>query len=436
MGHIVLLFPHTGYNKPSEQILPLGLLYVSAPLVQKGHSVTIIDQRKEAGWRDALRRAVSKPQTLAVGITTMTGPQIEHAMEIAQAVRKMAPELPIVWGGVHPSLLPEQIVQSEMVDIACVGEGEISFSELIKALEERKEWSNVPGICYRKNGKIVSTNSPPLYDLEQLPPLPYDLLDLSSYQTQPLRIKRASLPVITSRGCRFRCAYCYNTKFYQCSWRGMSPEKVMEQITTLVKNYNAGGIFLLDDNFFGSRHRVEQIFKMLIESGLGVHIYNANCRVDFLHRSSSEFLQLMRRAGVEQIFVGVESGSDRVLNSIYKDIKVEQVLEINRNLRDAGIIPVYSFMAGLPGETRLEVEQTLELMVRLREENPQAKLYKLSLFVPMPGTDLFERCKEMGNEFPQRLEDWSNYDYDHVNLTYLSDEHRKFRWCPKLANFL
>ncbi|MEW6606561.1 MAG: hypothetical protein AB1414_03770 [bacterium] len=70
---------------------------------------------------------------------------------------------PVVWGGVHPRLLPEQIVQSEMVDIACVGEGEISFSELIKALEERKEWSNVPGICYRKNGKIVSTNSPPLY---------------------------------------------------------------------------------------------------------------------------------------------------------------------------------------------------------------------------------------------------------------------------------
>ncbi len=134
----------------------------------------------------------------------------------------------------------------------------------------------------------------------------------------------------------------------------------------------------------------------------------------------------MRRSGIQQLFIGAESGSPQVLEHMLKDIKAEHMTTVNKKLMDADIIPVYSFMAGLPGETRENVEQTLDMMVRLKEDNPQAKMYKVSLFVPFPGTEYFDRVKAMGNVFPDNLADWAVYDYDHVNLSYLTDDFRAY----------
>jgi radical SAM superfamily enzyme YgiQ (UPF0313 family) len=109
-----------------------------------------------------------------------------------------------------------------------------------------------------------------------------------------------------------------------------------------------------------------------------------------------------------------------------KDIRAEHIPVVNKKLMDADIDPVYSFMAGLPGETPEQVEMTLDLMIRLKEENPNAKLYKLALYVPFPGTTYFERVRQMGQVYPDNLVDWGDYDYDHVNLTYLTDELRSY----------
>ena len=427
MSHVILIYPKTTCDKSAYNILPLSLLYVAAPLVRDGHHVTILDQRMEPDWQTKLKQALERPQTVAVGISSMTGPQVLHGLEMAKVARDTAPQVPIVWGGVHPSLLPEQTIESELVDIVVVGEGEIAFSELVNRLAEGKNWEDVASLCFQKNGRTVQNALPPRVDLEEIPPLPYEIVNLKQYRVAPLRSASLSLPVVTSRGCAFRCGYCYNTKFHSRSWRALPPETSLEQIKRLVKTTGIGAIFLLDDNFFGDRGRAKRILELLIESKMGLRIYNANCRVDFLRSSSEEYLKLIRVAGIEQIFVGVESGSDRVLSSITKDFKVQHVLEVNHKLRKAGIIPVYSFMVGMPDETREDVERTLELMVRLRDENPQAKMYKMSLFVPMPGTRLYEYCcKNSEADFPKRLEEWSTYDYDHVNLSYLTEEQKKF----------
>ncbi len=427
MSHVVLVYPKTTHNRLSGNIAPLGLLYVAAPLVRDGHHVTVIDQRLDSDWRAALARAVGTPRTVAVGVSSMTGAQIQHGLEMARAAREMAPEVPIVWGGVHPTLMPEQTIENELVDIIVVGEGEIAFSELVNRLSEGRGWDDVPGLCFRRDGRTVRNPPPPPVALEEIPPLPYEVLDLNQYRVAPLRSASVSLPIVTSRGCAFRCGYCYNTRFHSRSWRALSPETSVEQIRRLVEATGIGGIFLLDDNFFGNRGRARRILELLVESRMGLRIYNANCRVDFLRSSSEEYLKLVREAGIEQLFVGVESGSDAVLSSIAKDIKAHHVLEVNHKLREAGIVPVYSFMAGMPDETREDVQKTLELMVRLRNDNPQARMYKISLFVPMPGTPLFEVCRERSEaDFPKRFEEWSTYDYDHANLSYLSGELKDF----------
>ncbi len=426
MGHVVLLHPIPGPADSEYQILPLGLLYVAAPLVHAGHAVSVLDQRKDPDWADTLRALVARPDTLCVGISTMTGPQIAHALDMAAVVRAAAPTLPIVWGGVHPSLLPEQTAAHPLVDIVAFGEGETVFPPLVAALQAGADWSGLPGLCFRDaSGAIVRTADGAIPELDELPPLPYELFDLEQYKVSALR-SGPSLPLVTSRGCRFRCAYCYIQEFFDRKWRGLSPERVVAEFRRLVDDYGAEGVFLLDDFFFQDRRRAAEILQGLIDAGIEVDLYNANCRADFLYRSDDDYLRLMRDAGIKTLFVGTEAGNDLTLRQMLKDITTEQVLEVNRRLAAVGIKAVYSFMAGMPDESREQVEETLQFMARLKRENPGALLYKVNLFVPFPGTHYFHRAQELGCRFPERLEGWGAYDYNHVNLSYLTPELKSF----------
>lgn len=425
MPHVVLLFPEPGPRDTEFQILPLGVLYVAAALQASGHEVTAIDQRKDPAWRATLRAAIARPGTVCVGISSMTGPQIAYGLQMAAAVREAAPELPLVWGGVHPSLLPEQTAQHPLVDIVCFGEGETAFPPLVDALAAGRDWRSLPGLCFEEDGRVRKNPPAPLPDLDSLPPLPYEVFDLERYKVSPLR-SGPSLPMVTSRGCSFRCAYCYVQEFFDRKWRALSAENVLAEVTRLQNDYGAEGIFLLDDYFFQNRRRAAEILQGLIDGGFGINLYNANCRADFLYRSSDEYLELMRDAGIKTLYVGTESGSPRTLREMLKDITVDQVLEVNRRLAKVGIRAVYSFMAGMPGETEADVKETLALMVRLKEENPQALLYSVALFVPFPGTPYFHKAREMGCRFPESLEGWARYDYAHVNLDYISPRFRRF----------
>lgn len=426
MGHVVLLYPHHGRNRSQEFILPLSLLYLVAPLTAQGHDVTVIDQRTQPDWRERLGQAINAPRTVAAGISSMTGPQIAHGIEMARAIRAMAPNLPIVWGGVHPSLLPEQTARSPFVDIVVIGEGETCFPPLVNALDQRTDWRGLPGLCYVENERVVRNPSPPPADLETFPPLPYDVFDIEKYRVSPLRSRRPSLPMATSRGCRFRCAYCYNPGFSGRTWRGWSPERTMAEIRRLAEQYDTRDVFLLDDNFFQDLERAREIMRLVVESRLGTRIYNANCRIDLLNRMTDEDLLTMKRAGIEQLFIGVESGSPAMLKAMQKDITLQQVIAVNKKIRGSGVIPVYSFMAGLPEETRSDVEKTLDLMMQLKKDNSKARFYKMALYLPFPGTAFYEQCVAMGNVFPQRLEDWADYDYDHININHLTEEYRRF----------
>jgi len=426
MPRVVLVHPNPGPKDRDQQILPLGILYVAAPLIARGYDVSVIDQRKDANWPQALRELVGQPDTLCVGISTMTGPQIAHGLEMARVVRDAQPRLPIVWGGVHPSLLPEQTAAHPLVDVACFGEGETVFPPLVDAFRDGTDWTRLPGLAFKgSDGAVVKNEAAGVPDLDAIPPLPYDLFDLQKYKVSALR-SGPSLPMVTSRGCRFRCAYCYIQEFFKRTWRGLSPDKVIAEFKRLADEFGAEGVFLLDDFFFQDRKRAAAILQGLIDNNLRLNLYNANCRADFLYRSDDAYLKLMYDAGIKTLFVGTEAGSDITLKLMKKDIKTQQVLEVNRRLAKVGIKAVYSFMAGMPDETEAEVMETLQFMLRLKRENPGAMLYKVCLFVPFPGTEYFERAEKMGCQFPKSFEGWGNFDYNHVNLSYLSPAFKEF----------
>lgn len=434
---VILLHPHPGPKDTEHQILPLGLLYVAAPLVEAGWDVTALDQRKDPQWRTTLADLVQRPGTVCVGISSMTGPQITCGLDMASVVREADPDMPIVWGGVHPSLLPEQTAAHPLVDIVAAGEGETVFPPLLEALASGNDWRDLPGLCYRDDhGEVVLNPEGGVPDLDEIPRLPYELFDLEQYKVSALR-SGPSLPLVTSRGCRFRCAYCYIQDFFNRQWRGLSPRRTLDEFHRLVDEYDAEGVFLLDDFFFQDRKRAAAILQGLIDEGIKVNLYNANCRADFLYRSDDAFLELMRDAGIQTLFVGTEAGSDETLKQMLKDINTEQVLEVNRRLAKVGIRAVYSFMAGMPDETPEAVAETLAFMGRLKAENPGAMLHKVNLFVPFPGTAYFTRAVELGCVFPETLEGWGAYDYDHVNLSYITPEFRDFlRRAESISAFL
>ena len=341
-------------------------------------------------------------------------------------VREVSQSLPVVWGGVHASLLPGDTIKSEYVDIIVIGDGEETFAELVRALQNGSDLKAIKGIVYKQGESIVQTAVRGQFAIGQGAEVGYDLIDMERYKSKPAWTERESLPVITSRGCPHRCGYCYNTEFSGRRWTALSAEQVVALIEGLVGRYGIEGVFLLDDNFFVDMRRVGEICELLIAKDLGVSIYNANCRVDTLNKMDEELLVLLKRAGFEQLFIGVESGSDEVLCKIKKDITVEQVLGVNRRLKRMGIRPFYSFMAGFPFETIADIKKTLGLMKHLLRENDNAIVYRLQLFTAFPGTELFSEERKRGMQFPETLEGWAEFHYDKISHDGFGRKQRKF----------
>lgn len=424
MEKIILIYPDTR-NNDSNLIAPLSLIYVATPL-RKYYNTKMIDQRLDKDWKHTLKKELTSQHIICVGISSMTGPQITGGIEAARIIRKTSPTVPIVWGGVHPSLLPEEAIKNEFVDIVVIGDGEETFRELVEVLKNGGDKKSVKGIIYKHGNSVTRTPTRRQFPINTFDELAYDLIDVEKYKSSPLWTSKRSLPIITSRGCPYRCAYCYNTAFSNQKWISLSAEQTVLLILDLVKRYHVSGVFLLDDNFFVDLKRVKKICEFLIAERLNISIYNGNCRVDTIVKMDDALLTLIKKAGFDQLYLGVESGSNDVLKKIKKDITVEQVLIGNRMLKRANIIPFYSFMAGFPFETIEDIKSTLALMNCLLKENPEAIVYKLQLFTPFPGTELFNHTSRLGMKFPQSLEEWATFHYDRINYDGFSHKHKKF----------
>lgn len=424
MGKILLVFPNV---RGSESVLmpPLPLIYIATPL-KKLFEIKIIDQRVDKSWRQTLNKELQSDKVICTGISSMTGPQISGAIEAASIVKRCSPSVPVVWGGVHPSLLPEETLENEFVDIVVIGDGEETFKQLVEVLHEGGDKRGVKGIAYKDGDSVVRTPGRGQFPISNMEHPAYELVDLERYKFSPVGTEASCMPLVTSRGCPYRCGYCYNTKFSQRKWTALSPEQVISSIVNLTTMYDTRNMFLLDDNFFVDIGRVRRICELLVENDLNVSIYNANCRADTIARMEDGFLRLLRRAGFAQVFVGVESGSDEVLSKIKKDLSVEQVLIANRRLREVGMMPFYSFMVGFPFETIEDIKKTLGLMNRLLKENPEAFVFKLQYYTPFPGTELFSCASEFGMQFPKSLEGWADYHYDKINYRGFSIKHQRF----------
>ena len=422
----VVLFnpaPRSGFQAHRRVELPLSLICPATRLDLQGYTVRIIDQFGNPNWEQELQAALSR-KPICFGVTSMTGPQLLRAVEASKRFKELYPDRPVVWGGIHASLLPQQTVENPWIDIVVVGEGEETFEDLVHAIESNTPLHQIPGIYFKENGKLQWSPPRGFINLDAEPPLSYHLVDINLYRRNLFGVDHITFN--SSRGCTFRCSFCWDPVMHQRKWRAMQPGTVLEQLKRAIKDYNIRGFLFSDDHFFIDMKRAYGILEEIVRADLNIMISKLQIRADTICKMDRDFLDLLVRAGVKRLTVGVESGNQRILDLIKKDVTVEEVIEANAKLAPYPIVPLYLFMMGLPTETPDEFYQSIQLAERLLKENPQA-VKTFNIYTPYPGTELYDLALQLGLKQPERLEDWAKFNFRNVpkESAWMNSETRK-----------
>lgn len=392
---------------------PLGILSIAAVLRQNGHNVKIYDRNIE---ENSIKEYMKFDPEL-IGFSSFTGPMLLDALKISKLFREYL-EVPIVWGGIHASLLPIKTIQNAYIDMIVVGEGEETIVELAGGIEKGGDLGKIKGLIWKRkdNGSIKIIENEPrpfIRDLDELPFPAWDLVDEKQYFKTAIGLNRSSsafFSIQSSRGCPFNCGFCYNTAFNRRKWRSKSPKRVLEEISFLREKYQIHKINFKDDNFTVNKNRAIEICKGLIKNKLDVR-FNVDCRVDLFNR---ELVQYLKWGGCDQIYFGIESGSRRILKFINKEITVEQAVDAIKLSRKYKIKNSASFIMGFPTETSEDIYFTERLIHQMNPDNLLLKIY-----TPYPGTPLYNYLIER-NLFipPDKLEDWAvGWTYANLQLS-------------------
>jgi radical SAM superfamily enzyme YgiQ (UPF0313 family) len=424
MSDVVLFFPKS--EEKDTILLPASVLMVAAPLVKAGYKVKIIDQRVDKNWKEILLKEVEE-KPMVFGVSVLTGKQILNGLEVSRLVKQNS-ETSIVWGGVHPSLLPKQTLENDYIDWVVVGEGEETLLELIEALKTKSPLENIKGLGYKKEGKIILNPQREFIDLDRLPETPYHLIDVEKYVSKksyatgkPAR----NLAFYTSRGCPHRCGFCYNKEFNKRRWRGKSAEKAVEEMKKLIKDYQINAFEIEDDEFFVDIERARKICELIIKENLDIDIFSS-CRVNYVaNNMDDEYLKLLYRAGFQTLAFGIESGSERILNLMHKDITIEQLFETIKKLKKAGINSKYYFMSGFPTETIDDLYKTTDLIQKMKQIDFQIRIPAWRVFTPYPGTDLYELAVKQRWQPPKSLEEWAKYDFNTIKMPWVKGRKKR-----------
>jgi len=414
---ILLLYPGSDPSNPHEEIssdpgrsMPMGILFLAAALERGGYGVTILDARtmsksEDLKWlKDSLEH-----DPVYVGISAMTV-QIGHALDLARAVRSHKPDIPIVWGGAHPSLYPDSTCQDTLVDYVLRNEADFSAVKLADALREHESVESVPGITYQSDDTIHSGPIGTLPDITALESPAYHLLDTDMYLERTLADGRRVLGVdiLTSRGCPYRCAFCPNEILLGRRWRKRPVDQVLDELDLLLSDSRINHVWFMDDLFIGDRDRVVRIVEYLHRKYPAV-LWEANVRADMFREGlvDESFLKFLKKTGCSSLRMGAESGNDEILRLLKKDITVEQTIHAVAACNDAGIVPVCFFMMGIPGERIDQIYDTLALMADLKIRFPHTMVCGPGLFRPYPGGELYASALEMGLSEPRDLAQWA-----------------------------
>ena len=312
------------------------------------------------------------------------------------------------------------------MDLAVKGQGEITFEEVIKHLERGQEdMSDILGVTYIRDGKLVDTDERPVENINVFPPMPYHMVDVE----KALAINRTrfherikTLEFHSSQGCPHRCAYCADAKIYKRKWMGLSAERVISEVGRLIERYGVSQINFSDANFFVDEERIEKICRGFLDNKFRLQ-WVASTRADRWVKYKPETLELVRDAGCRRIIIGAESGNQEVLDMVTKDASVEATLESARICARLGIKVSYDFIIGFPHrpDQKLDdVTDTMNLIRQIKVVHPDV-MTKVFFYTPFPGTPLYNLSVQYGLKEPHSLEEWSVFNPVNMKTIWVSD---------------
>ena len=389
---------HSGIPELAGRWIPLNFVYLAGSARQTGLSVEIYDaMAKDHGYDEIEKKLVAAaPDYLATSAITAT---INDALKTLELAKRLNPETVTILGGVHPSYMYQEIfASSSAVDYIVIGEGELSLRQLLSALEQGGEPCSVPGLAYRKDGRVVVT--PKRCLMESLDDLPaaWDLLDWQDYKYFIIPDSRLGA-ISTSRGCDQECIFCSQQQFWDKSWRARDPQKVADELEYLHATYQVN-VFLISDEYPArDQERWEAFLDALIAKNLPIHLI-METRADAIIRDSA-ILWKYQKAGIVHISFGIEATSQETLDYLKKDLQVDQAKRAIELVHEQGIVTETSFLLGFPGETVESVKATLKLAQHYNPDNAN-----FLLFTPWPYSEMYAELKPYIREW-----DYSKYNF-------------------------
>lgn len=414
--------------------MPLSLVAVGSSLDPARYDVRVIDGRLE---RDPVSRVLSEiDDALCLGISVLTGAPIRDALRISRAAKERRPDLPVVWGGWHPSLFPLDTLAEPSVDITVQAQGEETFRELVECFAEGADYTGVRGISTRVDGKPRRNPPRQLTDMNQFPEYNYDLIPVEQY----FQLKgERQLDYISSTGCFFRCAFCADPFVYNRRWVALSPERIGEETERLWRRYRFTDLSFQDETFFTYPKHVTAIAEEFLNRGVQF-TWTATLRADQAHRISDEMFGQCVRSGLRRVMIGVESGSQQMLDWLTKDITIEQIFEAAEMCVRHNVGAIFPFIVGFPGETDESVRDSLAMIKRLRAMSPEFET-PVFYFKPYPGSRITADVVNNGYQLPSTLEEWADFDFIGSSGPWVTQEkqemverfkfYNRFAWGPE-----
>ncbi|MFH0831791.1 MAG: radical SAM protein [archaeon] len=413
---ILLVYPPISVNERYARdvgdvggnLPPLGLAMIAAVLKEKGFKIMIIDSVVMNYSSKDILHIIKERKPKAVGITAMT-PNYHRAKSLANEIKKEFPDILLIIGGHHVTIMPEKVVEESDFDIAVLGEGEITSIEILelyksfnynpKKLLSSEKLKEINGIAFRdEKGITVNKARELIKNLDELPYPARELLPMKRYLPLPNQYKRKPVVhMVAIRGCPYNCSFCSNNKVFGRKIRARSPEKVVEEIVYSMKKYGAKEISFWDDMMTTNREWMNKFCDLLIKNKVDI-TWTCYARVDSV---DEPLLKKMKKAGCWNIFFGFESGVQELLDNINKGITLKQIAEANQLCKKIGIEVRASFMIALPGETPELARKTIEFAKKLNPDYAQ-----FCITTPYPATALYENAKDYGT----LTEDFSKFN--------------------------
>jgi len=375
-----------GISKIGTVLPPLGLAYLAAMLEKHKYEVRILDtQLFNLGVRETVNECREFMPDI-IGIYTLTS-SFKLVVKLSKELKKNL-NVKIAVGGAHPTIEPIQVLQNNDINFSIIGEGESTFTELLKELEKKNpNFLKVKGLAFKHKGKIIY-NGPraPIKNLDEIPFPARHLLKMNLYKPSPNHYKKLPYTTMTaSRGCPYACTFCSSSRIWKQHYRTRSVRNVIKEIKLLKKEYGTKDIGFWDDLWGVNPKWVEEFCYELKKSNLDIS-WSCELRVDSANKES---LKKMADAGCWCIFYGIESLDQDVLNAINKKVSSKQIINALKWTKEAGIEIRANFILALPRETPQKVKKMLKELVKIDIE-----YVKFNILTPYPGTKLYDEIKQ------------------------------------------